>query len=76
MVSVFFGAAVALLALAGYLLYVRLHKPLADPDYFLPMLTPSGSLKALDKPVEQGGEARQPRQIRNLDLEQIRSAGL
>lgn len=75
MIGAFLAVAIVLLALAGYLLYARLHKPLADPDYFMPILTSSASNWA-DPTSEQGELKRPMRQIRHLDLEQIRSAGL
>jgi hypothetical protein len=75
MYSVLVGTAVALLGLAGFLIHLRLRKPLAEPDYFMPILTPSESHEAGPAPME-GERALRSRQVRNLDLEQIRSAGL
>jgi hypothetical protein len=75
MYSVLVGAAVALLGLAGVLIYIRMRKPLAEPDYFMPILTPSESHDAGPEP-QVGERPLRSRRARHLDLEQIRSSGL
>jgi hypothetical protein len=75
MYSVLVSAAVAFLGLAGALIYFRMRKPLAEPDYFMPILTPSESHEARPEPMN-GERQLRSRQIRHLDLEQIRSSGL
>ena len=76
MIGVFLSVALALLAMAGGFAYVRMRKPNAEPDYFMPMLTPSLSGTATDVSRDETRSGRHVRKVRAIDLEQVRSAGL
>jgi hypothetical protein len=76
MVSVFLSVALALVVVAGVVMYSRLRKQAAEPDYFMPMLTQSSPGSFDERGPETIVVTRSGRKIRTLDLEQIRSAGL
>jgi hypothetical protein len=76
MVSVFLSVALAFVVAAGAVMYSRLRKQAAEPDYFIPMLTQSSPGTFDERGPEAVVVTRSGRKIRALDLEQIRSAGL
>ena len=76
MVSVFLSVALALVVVAGAVAYSRLRKQVAEPDYFMPMLTQSSPGTFEERAPNSVVVMRNGRKIRALDLEQIRSAGL
>ncbi len=76
MLSVFLSVALASAVIAGGLVYIRLRKRPAEPDYFISMLTQSPLAMSDDKTADTYVTTRDGRRIRSIDLEQIRAAGL